>query len=137
MNLNKVMLIGNLTRDPELRQTKSGINVSSFSIATNRKWTAKDGTKQEEVEFHNIVAWAKTAELITQYMKKGSGIFIEGRLQTRTYEKDGIKRYSTEVVVENMQFGNKPQNTGQVEQEAPPEPTGPPPSKVNTEDIPF
>ena len=106
MNINRVFLYGNLTRDPELRQTQGGQAVCSFSIATNRKWKGKDGQQQEDVQFHNVVAWGKTAELVNQYMKKGSGLYVEGRLQTRSYvAKDGTKRYVTEVVVENMQFG--------------------------------
>jgi len=111
MNINKVFLYGNLTRDPELRQTQNGKSVCSFSIATNRKWSGKNNEKEQDTQYHNIVAWGKVAELIEQYMKKGSGIFIEGRMQTRTYEKDGSKRYTTEVVAENMQFGNKPKNS--------------------------
>ncbi len=115
MNINKVLLYGNLTRDPELRQTKTGKQVCSFSIATNRKWKSKDGSAQEDTQFHNIVTWGKIAELIVQYMKKGGGIFIEGRLQTRTYEKDGSKRYATEVIAENMQFGAKSQKSSSQE----------------------
>lgn len=106
MNLNKVMLIGNLTRNPELRSTQSGQSVCTFSLATNRNWTDKQGQKQQDVQFHNCVAWGKTGELINQYMTKGSSLFVEGRLQTRNYlAKDQTKRYVTEVVVENMQFG--------------------------------
>lgn len=112
MNLNKVMLCGNITKDPELKQTKSGQNVCSFSIATNRKWKDKSGQQQEDVQFHNCVAWGRTAEVICQYSLKGAGLLIEGRLQTRTWDaKDGTKRYTTEVVVENMQLGpRRPQN---------------------------
>ena len=112
MFLNKVLLYGNLTRDPELKSLPSGQAVSSFSMATNRKWKNKDGSSQEKAEFHNIVAFGKTAELICQYMTKGSGLFVEGRLQTRSWDKDGTKHYMTEIVVENMQFGpSKPQGT--------------------------
>ena len=113
MNINKVMLYGNLTRDPELKQIQTGSSVCSFSIATNRTWTGKDGQKQEEVQFHNIVAWGKTAELIVSYMTKGSGLFVEGRLQTREWQaKDGTKRYTTEIVAEKVQFGPRSQGAG-------------------------
>lgn len=103
MNLNKAMVIGNLTRDPEIRNTPSGQNVASFSVATNFVWNDKSGQKQERVEFHNIVAWRRLAEVIGQYLKKGSKIYIEGRLQTRDWVgQDGVKRYRTEIVAENM-----------------------------------
>src|SRR3989339_2248606 len=102
-SLNKAMIIGNLTQDPELRQTTSGQAVCSFSVATNRTWKDQSGEKQEQAEFHNVVAWAKLAEIITQYVKKGNRIFVEGRLQTRSWEgQDGVKRYRTEIVAENM-----------------------------------
>lgn len=127
MNLNKVMLYGNLTRDPELKQTQSGQSVCSFSLATNRTWKDKSGQKQEQAEFHNCVAWGKTAELLQQYMTKGSALYVEGRLQTRSWEaKDGGKRYTTEIVVENMQFG--PRKSGQKVDEPADEP--PPPDEV-------
>ncbi len=108
MYINKAILYGNLTRDPDLRSLPSGIKVVSFSLATNRTWKDKDGAKQESVDFHNIVAFGKTAEIITQYMKKGSGIYVEGRIQTRSWDdKDGKKSYRTEVVVDQFQFGPK------------------------------
>ncbi len=103
MNLNKVMLIGNLTRDPEVRQTPGGQNVASFAIATNMVWTDASGQRQERAEFTNIVAWRKLADICGRYLKKGSKVYLEGRLQTRDWTgKDGIKRYTTEVVAENM-----------------------------------
>lgn len=103
MDLNKVMLIGRLTRDPEIRTTPNGANVASFSIATSFNWTDQAGTKKEQTEFHNIVAWRKLADIIGQYLKKGSQVYLEGRLQTRTWEgQDGKKNYRTEVVVDNM-----------------------------------
>ncbi len=103
MSLNRVQLIGNLTRDPELRQIPGGSTVASFSIATNFTWNDQQGQKQEKAEFHNIVAWRKLAEICGQYLKKGSKIFIEGRLQTREWEgEDGVKRYRTEIVADNM-----------------------------------
>lgn len=103
MSLNKVQLIGNLTRDPEMRQIPGGQVVASFGIATNLTWTDKDGQKQSKVEFHNIVAWRRLAEICGQYLKKGGKVYIEGRLQTRDWEgEDGTKRYRTEIVAENM-----------------------------------
>src|SRR3990167_3048379 len=103
-SLNKVMLIGNLTRDPELRYTPSGTAVCSFSLATNRSWTPSDGgERKEETEFHRIVAWNKLAELCSQLLTKGRKVYIEGRLQTRSWETpEGGKRYSTEAVAEDM-----------------------------------
>jgi len=103
MNLNKVMLIGNLTRDPEIRNTPNGTNVASFSIATNYVWKDQAGQKQEKAEFHNIVAWRKLADICGQYLRKGSKIYIEGRLQTRDWDgQDGVKRYRTEIIADNM-----------------------------------
>ncbi|MCK4744805.1 single-stranded DNA-binding protein [Candidatus Parcubacteria bacterium] len=104
MDLNKVMLIGNVVRDPELKTIPSGQQVASFSIATNLVWTDKSsGQKQTKVEFHNIVVWRKLAEICSQYLKKGSKIYIEGRLQTRDWVgQDGVKRYRTEVIADNM-----------------------------------
>lgn len=107
MYLNKVFLYGNLTRDPEVKALPSGTQVANFSIATNRVYKDKNGQKQESVEFHNIVAFGKLAELIGQYLKKGRPIFVEGRIQTRSWDDQtsGQKRYKTEVVLENFQFG--------------------------------
>lgn len=106
MYLNKAILYGNLTKNPELKQLPSGSAVVNFSIATNRTYKDKNGQKVENVDYHNVVAFGRTAEVIQQYMTKGSAIFIEGRIQTRSYDaKDGTKRYVTEIVTENMQFG--------------------------------
>jgi len=103
MNLNKAMLIGNLTRDPELRNTPSGQNVAAFSVATNLVWTDQSGQQQKKTEFHNIIAWRKLAEICAKYLHKGSKVYIEGRLQTTDWTgQDGIKRYRTEIVAENM-----------------------------------
>ena len=97
------MLIGNLTRDPEIRQTGTGKNVASFAIATNMVWTDASGQKQERAEFTNVVAWGKLADICSRYLKKGGKVYVEGRLQTRDWTgKDGIKRYATEVIMENM-----------------------------------
>lgn len=101
-SVNKVILIGNLTRDPELRYTPQGNAVASFVIATNREWNT-DGTKKEVVDFHNIVAWNKLAELCGQLLTKGSKVYVEGRLQTRDWTDDsGTKKYKTEVVIDEM-----------------------------------
>lgn len=103
MSLNRVQLIGNLTRDPEMKQIPGGQVVTSFGVATNLTWTDQSGEKQSKVEFHNIVAWRKLAEICGQYLKKGSKVFVEGRLQTRDWEgEDGVKRYRTEIVADNM-----------------------------------
>lgn len=109
MYLNKVQIIGNLTRDPELKSLPSGIKVCSFSLATNRTWKGQDGSRKDASEFHNIVAFAKPAELIAQYCKKGGSLYIEGRLQTRSWDDAGTgqKKYRTEIVLENFQFGPK------------------------------
>lgn len=103
-SLNKAMLIGNLTRDPELRYTPSGTAVCSFRVATNRSWTPSDGgERKEETEFHRIVAWNKLAELCSQLLTKGRKVYVEGRLQTRSWEPaEGEKRYTTEIVAEDM-----------------------------------
>lgn len=105
MYLNKAFLYGNLTRDPEVRALPSGAQVASFALATNRTFKDRDGNKQEAVEFHNIVAFGKLAEIISQYAKKGRPLFVEGRIQTRSWETDGKKNYRTEIVVDNFQFG--------------------------------
>ncbi|MBU1446087.1 single-stranded DNA-binding protein [Patescibacteria group bacterium] len=103
MSLNRAQIIGNLTRDPEMRQIPGGQVVTSFSIATNFTWTDQNGQKQDKAEFHNIVAWRKLAEICGQYLKKGSKVFIEGRMQTKAWEaEDGSKKYRTEIVADNM-----------------------------------
>lgn len=103
MNLNKAMIIGNLTRDPEVKSIPSGATVTQFAVATNLVWNDNQGQRQEKVEFHNIVAWRKLGEICGQYLKKGSKVYIEGRLQTRDWTgNDGVKRYKTEIVAENM-----------------------------------
>lgn len=114
MYLNKVFLYGNLTRDPEMRALPSGQQVASFAIATNRTYKNKEGQKQEVVEFHNIVAFGRQADLIGQYMKKGRPMFVEGRIQTRSWDdkESGKKNYRTEIVVENFQFGPSPMGSG-------------------------
>lgn len=103
MDLNKVMIIGRLTRDPELRNTPNGAAVCQVGLATNYVYTnQQSGQKVEQVEFHNIVLWRKLAEIASQYLKKGQRVYIEGRLQTRSWDKDGVKQYKTEIVGDNM-----------------------------------
>ncbi|MGL5831484.1 MAG: single-stranded DNA-binding protein [Candidatus Altimarinota bacterium] len=103
MSLNRVQLIGNLTRDPELKQVPGGQTVATLSLATNFSWTDQAGNRQDKAEYHNVVVWRKLAEICGQYLRKGSKVFIEGRMQTRDWEgEDGVKRYKTEVVADNM-----------------------------------
>ena len=154
MYLNKVIIIGNLTRDPELKALPSGVQVTNIGVATNRTWKDKEGNKQEAVEFHNVVAFGRTAEIINQYLKKGSSVLIEGRLQTRSWDdkETGKKMYRTEIVTESMQLGPRrdgggtnTNNAPQQQQEAPasqPAPAEPktveyPDDEINPEDIPF
>ncbi|MBI4086834.1 single-stranded DNA-binding protein [Candidatus Kaiserbacteria bacterium] len=152
MYLNKVLIYGNLTRDPEVKSLPSGTQVCSFSLATNRVYKDKDGQKQEAVEYHNVVAFARPAELIGQYMKKGRPLFVEGRLQTRSWDKDGQKQYRTEIVVDNFQFGDggsgrggatggdSAPRTSEKENAGAPADGGPvdyPEEEINPDDIPF
>lgn len=154
MYLNKVILMGNLTRDPELKALPSGIKVASISLATNRVWKDKDGARQESTEYHNLVSFGRQAEVIGQYCKKGSSIYVEGRMQTRSWDgQDGQKRYRTEVVIDTFQFGPKtggaPASGGassqrQSDAEAPQAAAKPdldtieyPEEEINLEDIPF
>ena len=102
-SVNKVILIGNLTRDPEMRETPNGQSVVTFGLATNREWTTKDGRKQNSVEYHDLVAWAKLAEICEQYLKKGKLVYVEGYLKTRSWENpEGVKKFRTEIVVQDM-----------------------------------
>lgn len=111
-SINKVIILGNITKDPEFKTLPSGSGVCNFSIATNRTYKTKDGDKKQEVEYHNIVCFGKTAENVAEYMRKGNSIYVEGRLQTRSWEdKDtGSKKYKTEILAESVQFG--PRKTG-------------------------
>jgi single-strand DNA-binding protein len=114
-NLNKVMLIGNLTRDPELRYTPQGNAVASFVIATNREWVTS-GEKKQAADFHNVVAWNKLAEICSQLLKRGTKVFVEGRLQTRSWQDtDGSKKYKTEVVIDDMIILSKKRADGEVD----------------------
>jgi single-strand DNA-binding protein len=109
MYLNKAIVIGNLTRDPELRSLPSGIKVCTFSLATNRVWKDKNGSRQESADYHNVVVFGRQAETVAQYMKKGNSILVEGRMQTRSWDDktSGEKKYRTEIVADRTQFGPK------------------------------
>ncbi len=148
MYLNKAMIFGNLTRDPEMRALPSGQQVCSFSIATNYTYKDRDGKRVEKSDFHNVVVFGRQAETSAQYLKKGSSAYVEGRLQTQSWEKDGVKQYRTEIVADRVQFGPRtggpggaPQ--GQSEstsaQSAPAQGSAPeyPEEDINPEDIPF
>lgn len=157
MYLNKVFLIGNLTRDPELKALPNGSKVVAVGLATNRTWKDLNGAKQEATEYHNVVAFGKTAETIAQWCKKGGTLYVEGRIQTRTWDdKDGKKNYKTEILVETFQFGPKaggatsgspmqaPSMPSVSDGEAPQKSAAPdldtveyPEEEINLEDIPF
>lgn len=108
MYLNKAIIIGNLTRDPELRALPSGSKVTSFGLATNRVWKDKTGAKQEDTQFHNIVVFGQQAEIVAQYLKKGQSAMVEGRIQNRSWDApDGTKKYRSEIVADRVQFGPK------------------------------
>lgn len=119
MNLNKVFVLGRVTADPQLRSTAGGSQVTSFSIATNRVWNDRSGTKREETEFHNVVVWGRQAEVASRFLTKGSLVLVEGRLQTREWEgKDGQKRKTTEIICERMQLGPRPAGSRQTKGES-------------------
>ena len=107
MYLNKAIIAGNLTRDPEVKALPSGAQVASFGVATNSVWKDKHGEKKEQTEFHNIVVFGRQAETCGQYLKKGQQVLVEGRIQTRNWDKDGVKQYRTEIVADRVQFGAK------------------------------
>jgi single-strand DNA-binding protein len=133
MNLNRVILIGRMAADPETRSTQSGQQVATLRVATNRVWNDKNGAKQEAVEFHTIVAWGGLADVAGKYLKKGQLAFFEGRLQTRSWQgKDGVKRYSTEIVAENLQLGPKAAGIS-----APPAQSAPREREMKDEEIPV
>ena len=149
MYLNKAILIGNLTRDPELRSLPTGVKVCSFSIATNRVWKDKNGARQESADFHNVVVFGRQAETVAQYMKKGSSILVEGRMQTRSWEDKttGEKKYRTEVIADRTQFGPKGSGGGATGAQSAPKDGGAkseevdsieyPEEDISPEDIPF
>ena len=135
-SLNKVQLIGNLGKDPELKYTSAGVAVATFSIATSDSWKDQEGNTQERTEWHNIVAWRKLAEICGEWLKKGKKVYIEGRLQTRNYEKDGVKRYITEVVADEMIMldgGNRASNGGEAHATS----ADAAPAKEKEDDLPF
>ena len=113
MNLNKVIIVGRVTANPELRTTPGGQSVTTLGVATNRTWMDKNGAKQEEVEFHNVVIWGRQAEVAAQYLTKGATVMIEGRLRTRSWtDKNGGQRRTTEIMSERMQLGPRAAGTG-------------------------
>lgn len=111
-SFNQAIVMGNLTRDPELRTTPSGQQVASFAVATNRSWQDSSGERKEAVEYHEIVAWGKLGELAAQYLAKGRKVMVVGRLQTQSWEKDGIKRQRTEIVASDVNFLDRPGEAG-------------------------
>ena len=145
MYLNKAMVFGNLTRDPELKSLPSGTQVCSFSIATNRVYKDRDGNRAEQTDYHNIVVFGRQAETSAQYLKKGSSAYVEGRLQTRSWEQDGNKQYRTEIVADRVQFGPRTGGAAPAgdataqSKDAPDTGNAPdyPEEEINPEDIPF
>lgn len=149
MYLNKVFIIGNLTRDPELKALPSGSKVCSFGMATNRVFKDKDGKRQEVAEYHNIVIFGRMAETVAQYMKKGSQVLVEGRIQTRSWDdkSSGEKKYRTEIIADAVQFGNRSGGAapvggskgskGATAPEAPADAIQYPSEEINPDDIPF
>lgn len=148
MYFNKVIIVGNLTRDPEINATASGQKVCKFGVATNRVWNDKNGMKQESVSYHNIVVWGRQAEICAQYLKKGQQALVEGRLETSSWDDKatGVKKYRTEIIADRVQFGSKNGSTGQApsgnsssksksEEEA--DTIEYPEEDINPEDIPF
>ncbi len=150
MYYNQALIIGNLTRDPELKALPSGIKVATFTIATNRTWKDKNGAKQEETDYHNVVVFGRQAETVAQYMKKGNSMLVEGRMQTRSWDDktSGEKKYRTEIIADRIQFGPKggtPTSGGNPSQGSTPQKDANedtdaidyPEEDINPEDIPF
>lgn len=150
MYINKAILFGNLTRDPELRALPSGMNVCNFSLATNRVYKDRDGKKQEQTDFHNIVVFGRQADTVSQYLKKGSSAYVEGRMQTRSWDDktSGEKKYRTEVIADTVQFGPRSSGGGgarkqddEMPEEMPSKSGGAgidyPKDDINPDDIPF
>lgn len=148
MYFNRAIIVGNLTRDPELRSLPSGVQVATIGVATNRVWKDKNGAKQESTDYHNVVVFGRQAQTSAQYLRKGASVLIEGRMQTRSWDaSDGTKKYRTEIVADRIQFGPKrdggvpagdTSNTKEDIQESPPEGTIEyPEENVNVDDIPF
>lgn len=154
MYINKAILIGNLTRDPEKRALPNGTVVTSLALATNRVWKDREGNKQESTDYHNVVVFGRPAETAAQYLKKGQSVYVEGRIQTRSWDdKDGTKKYRTEIVADTVQFGAKAGGAGSYGSDANTASTAPssvssepsdvggqidyPTDDINPEDIPF
>ena len=143
MYLNKAFVFGRLTRDPEVRSLPSGVQVTSFSVATNRVWKDKDGAKQESVKYHDIVVFGRQAETSAQYLKKGSSVLIEGRIQTRSWDADGQKKYRTEIVADRVQFGPRSSEASSAPSKAKEDSKEAldkieyPEDEINPDDIPF
>lgn len=139
MNLNKVQLIGRLIRDPELKALPNGTKVAKFGLATNHSFKKDDGTKIENTSFHNIVVFGKSAEIISQYSKKGAELYVDGRIEYRSWDKkDGSgKGYATEIIVENFQLGAKPSGVSQEKKKEVEKEIEYPTEDINPEDIPF
>lgn len=145
MDLNKVMIIGRLTRDPEVRTIPSGQSVASFSVATNRVWKDQAGQKQEKVEFHNVIAWRKLSEIAGKFLKKGSRVFVEGHLETRNWtDQAGAKHYRTEITADNIILldrfeggGNFTPSSSPAPQAQNAAPASSPEEEISVEDIPF
>ena len=143
MDLNKVMIIGRLTRDPEARTTAQGTNVTSFSIATSFEWTTPGGERQKKVEYHNIVAWRKLGEICAQYLQKGKKVYAEGRIQTRSYtDKEGNQKNRTEIILDNMimldsKSANYPSTPSSDTLKETPQKTEEQKEEINIEEVPF
>lgn len=137
MNLNEATIIGRVTRAPEGKALPSGVTVTSFSLATNHTYKDRDGKKVEETEFHNVVAFAGLADTIVKYVVQGQEILIKGRLKTRSWEKDGVKQYRTEIVADKMEFGQKPKGSDSQSTSSQQDAPYYPEEEINPEDIPF
>lgn len=141
MYINKAIIFGNLTRDPELRALPGGTNVANFSVATNRVFKDRDGKKQEQTDYHNVLVFGRQADVVNQYLKKGSSVYIEGRTQTRSWDdkNSGEKKYRTEVVCETLQFGPRTQRpeSDEVEPERSSNSIDYPKDDISPDDIPF
>lgn len=158
INYNKAVVVGNITRNPEIKALESGHKVTNFSVATNRVWNDQNGQRQEQAEFHNIVVFGKLAETAANWLTRGQSVLVEGRLQTRSWESDGVRKYRTEIVASSIQFGSRPKgndNGGSTVHPVPypkdPKPTDAaeekpdpttlpieyPKEKINSEEIPF
>jgi len=135
--VNKVILLGNLGADPEMRYTASGTAVCKFRIATTEKFTDKDGNRQERTDWHRVVAWRKLAEICGQYLAKGKQVYIEGKIRNDTWEKDGVKQYSYEIVADNMVMLGGPGGRVQEREPEPEPPFGRPEGGAPEDDIPF